>query len=281
MAVIIILNRKRKMEAAQPKPSELSQPERIKLLLQDQLGLTEEQAIGFAYSIGQQLYGYHKRLIGLGQEAGDDQDIPYTVKFSRVSEKIVAELHTETDPKLYSRFEIAVSELTNELGQPQQARVRLDSTISSNSPEGEWQEDGYHYRSAAKARLFWPSIEEKQAAVEKRQTVDAKEERTTTKQISSTDKTTLFEMIGPMLLLAKAFTLVKEVVSDFVKYMESQPNTNEASVPTPVASSSVIEKSTADSQNRYGMFAMIGAVGKMVMNAISLEAVNRSLGPKA
>ena len=140
----------------------------LRHIFEKNLGLTAEQAACFIRLMQQNLYGYHKRLMDENQPKfnsnGDLCSIDYAVSFSRQGEKIIAELHTTTDPELYSEFEILVSDLTDINGEPQCAPIKLISTKSKPSESGYWDAEGYHYYDPLKAEKFFNSIEEKKEA---------------------------------------------------------------------------------------------------------------------
>lgn len=139
----------------------------VRHVLEKNLELTAQQAAGFARSIQQNLYGYHKRLLGLC-DFDPNGNVDYTVAFSREGERIIAKLHTKTDPELYSEFEIQVSDLTNEHGEPQRAPIKLVCTKSKHSKSGSWDSEGYHYNDPVKAEKFFASMEEKLELEEKK-----------------------------------------------------------------------------------------------------------------
>ncbi len=160
-------------EAAEPEKKELTSGEKIKIaqdLLTHQLQLDLKQAAGFARTVQQRLCGYHKRLTGQDRPNSDNsvEEPDFTISFSRQGEKIIAKLHTATDPELYSEFEILVSNLTDANGEPQRAPIKLISTKSKNSESGYWDTEGYHYKDKLKAEKFFSSIEEKKAAYAER-----------------------------------------------------------------------------------------------------------------
>lgn len=156
------------------------------------LGLTEQQAIGFARSVQQNLYGYHLRLTGQDQPkfksdgtVEQTKQINYTVAFLRENEKIIAKLHTKTDPELYSEFEILVSDLIDAQGNPKKAPIRLIYTgdvgkrqaintsemsmedfmalpIEHPTSTGDWKSDGYHYHKALSENEVLKEQEERQ-----------------------------------------------------------------------------------------------------------------------
>ncbi len=153
---------------SEPK-KELTSEQRIEIardLLKEELDLEEGEIIGFSRTIQQRLYGYPKRLTAQEQLNSDNSfdDVDFTVTFSRVGEKIIAELHTTTDPELYSEFEIMISDLTDANGEPQCAPIKLISTKSKPSESGYWDAEGYHYYDPLKAEKFFNSIEEKKEA---------------------------------------------------------------------------------------------------------------------
>lgn len=302
-------------------------------LLMQNLHLTREQAAGAARTIQQQLFGDHKRLTG--QDDGSSVTIDYTVKFFRQDDQddspITIELRTKTDPELYSRYEIAASELTDENGEPKRGRIKWCATRSSNGSNGYWEDDGYHYNDLSRAELFWPSLQAKQEAVESQNKSEAiaeslqSQEKIREAAVSEKGSETIAESLQPqekteekeatldssskepsanefqrawfgivdsalelannfMLMQAMVVTVVKKIsalaFSSTISSVEKQQEEKQATKAQPLASEPVEEiKTTANSQNRYGMFAMMGAVGKMVMGAFALEAVNRSLAP--
>lgn len=156
-------------KAAELEKKELTPEEKIRIaqdLLTRQLQLDLKEAAGFARTIQQRLCGYHKRLAGQDLPNSDDsvEESDFTISFSREGEKIIAKLHTTTDPELYSEFEIRISDLTDTNGEPQRAPIKLISTESKSSKSGYWDAEGYHYHDPLKAEKFFNSIEEKKDA---------------------------------------------------------------------------------------------------------------------
>ena len=105
----------------------------LRHVLEKNLGLTAEQAACFIRSMQQNLYGYHKRLMGENKPKfdsnGDLGNIDYTVSFSRQGDKIITKLHTTTDPELCSEFEMLVSDLKIDAeGKATKAPIRLVET---------------------------------------------------------------------------------------------------------------------------------------------------------
>ncbi len=326
-----------------------------RILLMQNLRLTREQAAGAARTIQQQLFGDHKRLTG--QEDGSSVTLDYTVKFFRQNDQddspIVIELRTKTDPELYSRYEIAVSELTDENGEPKRGRIQWRATRSSNGSNGHWADDGYHYSDLARAELFWPSLQAKQEAAESENKSEAiaeplpSQEKIGEAAESENKSAVIAETLPLQEKIEKAAHLADkpEVIPESLQAQEKigekanlnspseEPSTNEfqrawfeivdaalelaSFIMAQVMISAVVKKisalslsssvssvkkpqeekqvaaqmesaslqiadetkTTADSQNRYGLFAIIGAAGKMLMNALTIEAASRNLGP--
>lgn len=121
------------------------------------------------------------------------------------------------------------------------------------------------------------SKERQAAAVEEKSVVNAARTPVVPKQDSSVDKAAWFEIVGATLILAKAFILVKEVVSIMVKKMEHLSTTSESATQEKEGgivsprSAPITEKTTSDSQNIFGMF------GRILSGAFSLTAVTRGL----
>ncbi len=92
-------------------------------LLEGELGLTSEQALSYARSMQQSLLYYHRYLTNYRGEP------EFSAEVCREDDKLVIKLHTETDPELYSEFEMLVSDLQVDAeGKPKVAPIRLVDT---------------------------------------------------------------------------------------------------------------------------------------------------------